>query len=82
MTEDEKAFFTQMIEQVNAKMDDLLDRITAVRDDLTNPPPQKRLDMEHIEQMLRWTPYKALAAIVAACAAITGVILALSHFIH
>lgn len=43
---------------------------------------RNRLDMKRIEQEMRWEPYKALAAIVAACAAITGVILALSHFIH
>lgn len=36
MTEDEKAFFTQMIETLNNKMGDLLDTITATRDDLTN----------------------------------------------
>lgn len=36
MTEDEKAFFTQMIETLNDKMGDLLDTITATRDDLTN----------------------------------------------
>lgn len=36
MTEDEKAFFTQMIKTVNDKMGELLDAVTATRDDLTN----------------------------------------------
>ena len=36
MTDDEKAFFTQIIEAVNTKMGELLDAIAVVRDDLTN----------------------------------------------
>lgn len=36
MTDDEKAFFTRMIEAMNTKMAEVLDAITANRDDLTN----------------------------------------------
>jgi hypothetical protein len=36
MTDDEKAFFENMLTQVNTKMADLLDAITLVRDDVTN----------------------------------------------
>ena len=43
---------------------------------------RNRLDMKRIEQEMRWEPWKALAAIIAASAAMVGVILALSHFIH
>lgn len=43
---------------------------------------RNRLDMKRIEQEMRWEPWKAIAAIIAASAAMVGVILALSHFIH
>lgn len=43
---------------------------------------KNRLDMKRIEQEMRWEPWKALAAIIAASAAMVGVILALAHVIH
>jgi hypothetical protein len=36
MTDEEKAFFEQMLKQVNDKMADLLDTLTTTRDDITN----------------------------------------------
>ena len=43
---------------------------------------KNRLDMKRIEQEMRYEPWKALAAIIAASAAMVGVILALAHVIH
>ena len=41
-----------------------------------------RLDIERLRQEMRWEPYKAFATIIAGVAAMTGVILAVAHFIR
>jgi hypothetical protein len=41
-----------------------------------------RLDIDRVRQEMRWEPWKALAGIVAACAAIVGIILGLAHLVH
>lgn len=43
---------------------------------------KNRLDLVRLRQEMRWEPWKALAAIIAASAAMVGVILALAHVIH
>lgn len=42
----------------------------------------ERLDLKRIEQQMRWEPWKALAAIIGAAAAMVGIILGLAHVIH
>jgi hypothetical protein len=49
---------------------------------VTTQIDKNRLDMKRIEQEMRWEVPKALAAILAACAAMVGIIVALSHIIH
>lgn len=41
-----------------------------------------RLDMQRVQQELRWEPWKALAGIAAAVAAMAGIILGVAHLIH
>ncbi len=41
-----------------------------------------RLDIDRVRQEMRWEPYKAFAAIIAGVAAVAGIIVALSHYIH
>ncbi len=41
-----------------------------------------RLNIDKLRQEMKWEPWKALAAIIAASAAMVGVILALSHVIR
>lgn len=36
MTDDEKAFFSAMMKEINTKMGDILETLTTLRDDLTN----------------------------------------------
>jgi hypothetical protein len=55
---------------------ELKDQLLMVQIDRT------RLDIDRVRQEMRWEPWKALAGILAACAAMVGVILALSHVIH
>ena len=43
---------------------------------------KNRLDLVRLRQEMRWEPWKALAAIIGASAAMVGVILALAHVIH
>lgn len=43
---------------------------------------KNRLDLVRLRQEMRWEPWKALAAIIGASAAMVGVILALAHIIH
>lgn len=41
-----------------------------------------RLDMDRIHQEMKWEPWKALAAIIAAGVAFAGIILAVAHVIR
>jgi hypothetical protein len=41
-----------------------------------------RLDMQRVRQEMRWEPYKALAAILAGVAAVSGIIVGVAHLIH
>jgi hypothetical protein len=43
---------------------------------------QGRVNIDKMRQEMRWEPYKALAAIVAAAAAISGIILGVAHLLH
>lgn len=40
-----------------------------------------RLEMDRFRQEMRWQPYLAIATILGGVAAMSGVILAVSHFI-
>ena len=41
-----------------------------------------RLDIDRVRQEMRWEPYKAIATIVVAAAAVAGIILGVAHIIH
>jgi hypothetical protein len=43
---------------------------------------KSRLDIDRIRQEMRWEPWKALAGITAAVAAMAGIILGVSHLIR
>lgn len=43
---------------------------------------KNRLDLDRIRQQMKWEPWKALAAIIAAAAAMLGVAAGLAHFIR
>lgn len=41
-----------------------------------------RINMARLRQEMRWEPYKAIAAFLAAAAAAGGIIVALAHWTH
>lgn len=60
-----------------------VDREQELRVELMSTQIDKnRLDIERIRQEMKWEPWKALATIVAATAAIAGVIVGVAHLIH
>lgn len=43
---------------------------------------KNRLDLDRVRQEMRWEPWKALAGIIVAVAAMAGIILGVAHVIH
>jgi hypothetical protein len=41
-----------------------------------------KYDIDRVRQEMKWEPYKALAVIIGGIAAMSGIILAVSHIIH
>lgn len=52
-----------------------IEKLNAERDKLA-------VEAERFRQEMRWEPYKAFAVIIGGIAAMTGVILAVAHFIR
>lgn len=49
---------------------------------MTTQIDKNRLDIEHVRQQMQWQPWIALATLLAAVAALSGVILGLAHLLR